>query len=167
MLKQYSATYRRPSQYCVERWEWYQYVPDWPGTVKLYLLRAVPNEYLRRKERICTYKNASFGTIGHWVTNAGPSISAVWAWNRPCQCYHRWSLRDKISAITQKRTMDVARSIVGSVSSSITLIYRHSSIGEITSIKTSHTRNWSPIFPEIIGPGIWASAVTVLRWHFS
>lgn len=88
---------------CVERCEWYQNVPAWSGTEKLYLRVLVRNVYKRQSK--ATHKKLWPGTIGHlrrmwgygflkvsgwktdWLTNDGPSISVVWAWNRPCQCY--------------------------------------------------------------------------------
>ena len=66
--------------------------------------------------------------------------------------------------------MDVARLIVGSVRLSTTFIYtfkfdRFESSLEKSQIR-SHTRNWSPIFPEIRGPGKVPFATTVLIREF-
>ncbi len=59
---------RRPSQYCVERWLWYQNVPAWSAAVK-------------------SYKNELPVEMGHWLTKAGPSAQFVPFWKNPCQCY--------------------------------------------------------------------------------
>ena len=41
-----SLTYRSPSQYWVATWEWYQNVPNWSGTLKLYLSFMVWHKYI-------------------------------------------------------------------------------------------------------------------------
>lgn len=58
---------RRPSQYCVDRWLWYQNVPAWSAALNSYR-KEFPVE------------------IGHWLTKAGPSAQFVPFWKNPCQC---------------------------------------------------------------------------------
>ena len=51
--------------------------------------KVVPNGILSEytgHERDLPYRKESSGIMGHWVTKAGPSISLVPAWKRPCQC---------------------------------------------------------------------------------
>ena len=57
----------KPSQYWVDKWEWYQNVPAWSDALK-------------------SYKNELPGAIGHWLTKETPSAQVVVCWNNPCQC---------------------------------------------------------------------------------
>lgn len=80
--------YRRPSQYWVARWEWYQYVPDWSGTVKLYLYRVFISNVPGRKVRKRTGRSRS----GQWGI----------AWQMPVHPSLLYELgKDRASAITK------------------------------------------------------------------
>ena len=60
-----------------------------------------------------TYKKESPGTMGHWLTKAGPSISFVPAWKKPCQCYvgSLTSVQDTPKYFTHNRRCSAHRRI--------------------------------------------------------